>query len=211
MIGRKVITYYDDPTDVISLSQAKAHLDVLRTDQDSLLETYIGAAIKWAANILGFEIRRAQVEYYFDEAETKVINPTASNYRYGLRIPANVLDLTALYYRNESLTYTAMTATDYDFISAGEHIPFVKILEVPVTFADHGASYKAVVTEGYYNIGSGSTANDGDLLPDDVKIAILLKIRDLYDFRGNEVLGNVSQLNATAEHYLFPHSKKMIV
>src|SRR5574343_200066 len=211
MIGKKIIEYYDDPTDVISLSECKAHLDVIRTDQDSLIETYLGSAIAWCSQHLGFEIRRAHCHYFFDRDETFTIETQKLRYRAGLRIPANVLTLTSVSYRNENLTYTALSASDYDFISAGEHIPIVKILNVPNEYADQGAGYRVEVTEGYYNIGSGSTANDGDLLPNDVKIAILLKLRDLYDFRGNELMGNVSQMSATAEHYLFPHAKKMIV
>jgi len=77
--------------------------------------------------------------------------------------------------------------------------------------ADQVWSFRVEVNEGYYNIGTGSTADDGDLLPYDIKQAILLKVRDLYDFRGNEMLTQVSQVNETAKHYLFPHSKLQIL
>lgn len=215
MIGRKVISYYDNPTDVITLAECKAHLDIIRTDQDSLIEHYLGAAISWAGTVLGFSVRRAQTEYYFDRDEITLLHSTGNSVslriRFGLRIPANVLDVVSVWYRNENLTYTQMSASDYDYSAHGDHIPMVKVLNVPDNFADQGASYKVVVTEGYYNIGSGSTADEGDLLPYEVKIAILLKLRDLYDFRGNEVMAQTSQLHATAEHYLFPYSKLQIL
>lgn len=213
MIGRTVIEYYDDPTDVITLAEVKAHLDVIRTDQDTLIETYLGAAIDWASNWIGFSIRRASVHYFFDQSDAQIYNTSPDNLRtrYGLRIPANVLTLNAIYYRNESLTATALSASDYDFSQHGGHIPLIKIINTPSTFADTGWSYRVEVVEGFYNIGQGSTANDSDLLPSEIKLGILMKCRDLYDFRGDENLTNLSKLHTTAEMYLNSYMKRMIV
>lgn len=205
MIGRKIISYIDTPTEVITLAEAKAHLDSIRTDQDSAIEMYLSAAIAWASNVVSFSIRRATVDYYFD---SNIPFSTETKTRNGLRIPANVISITSVAYHVDDHTYTTMSTDDYYFENQIP-IPTLTIVNVP-DIADHGASYRVRVVEGYYS-QSGSPTHEHDNLPDDVKVAILLKLRDLYDFRGNETIGQTSELTRTAEHYLFPYSKLQIL
>jgi len=68
VLGKRIISYIDAPTEVIDLDVAKKHLEIIRTDQDALLNLYIGSAITACSNYLGFSIRRAIVDYYFNEA-----------------------------------------------------------------------------------------------------------------------------------------------
>lgn len=204
MLGKRVISYIDSVTDVISLDTAKKHLESVRTDQDTILTLYLGSAISACSNYLGFSLRRAIVDYYYTDIEINY-----SRARGGLSIPANVLSLTGVYYRTEALTETAIDAADYDFWNV-EHIPVIKLLETPDSYANQGWVYKARVIEGYYTQGHGS-GDVRDTMPDDIITAILLTLTHHYENRNNVGIVQTYPLAMGAEHFLYPHSKLQIL
>lgn len=204
MLGKRVISYIDAVTDVIDIEVAKKHLEIVRQDQDVLLELYLGSAINACSNYLGFSIRRATVDYFYTDVEINY-----SRARGGLSIPSNVLSLTGVYYRNEALTETEIDAADYDFWNV-EHIPVIKLLETPTSYANQGWVYKARVIEGYYTQGHGS-GDARDTIPDDVYTAILLTLTHHYENRNNVGIVQTYPLAMGAEHFLYPYSKLQIL
>jgi uncharacterized phiE125 gp8 family phage protein len=209
VIGKRIISYIDTAADLIPLQDCIDFLDAIRVDQNTLISNQLTEAIAWASNIVGFSLRRATVDYYFDQYEPSEIT-TNARIRGGLRIPANVISITSVSYRDEDGNYTAIAAADYDYDNHGDHIPMVKIINTPSAFYEYGAGYKVRVVEGYYGQG-GSPSEESESLPYDIRRAILMKLKDMYDFRGNTGVVQTSELIATAEHYLYPYCKLQIL
>ena len=206
MIAKQTRSFDETAVSLIDLNTVKAHLNIIRTDEDSLLTAYLENALDWASTELGYNVRKSTVDYYFDRDETDNTGERIA-IRGGLRIPANVLSLTGVYFNGQTGETTMVQNTDYTFNRNGQYIPIVKVLQTPESFADTGHGYRVRVVEGFSN----SATNQHDKLPPVIKQAVLMKVRDIYDFRGQEIVGTISsQLSVIAADYLRPYSKIMI-
>lgn len=206
MIAKQTISFDETAVLLIDLNTVKAHLNIIRTDEDSLLTAYLENALDWASTELGYNVRKSTVDYYFDRDETDNTGERIA-IRGGLRIPAHVQSLTGVYFHGTSGEQLMVQNTDYTFNRSGQYIPIVKILQTPESFADTGHGYRVRVVEGFSN----AATNQHDKLPPAIKQAVLMKVRDIYDFRGQEIVGTISsQLSVIAADYLRPYSKIMI-
>lgn len=198
MIGRKIISYLDSATDVVSLNTCKDHLNAIRTDQDLLIEMYLTAAIERCSNYLGYSIRRAYVDYFFDDnklSDNKTVLP----------LPTKVINIIEAYYQSANNTETALSGSDYYYAAQGQHVPTVTIINTPSTFADYGYQYRVRVEEGFYVDNDGSGMNDGDIIPTDIISAILLTLTHLYENRTDVNVVKMYSLEKGAEYLLNPY------
>lgn len=65
----------EDPTEVITLEQAKSNLDVTFNDDDTLIQSYIDAAVGWVQNHTGRFLKPTTVEVYADRFATPLNMP----------------------------------------------------------------------------------------------------------------------------------------
>jgi hypothetical protein len=210
-IGRRVIDYLDSVSDVIDSAIVNKHLNLIRTDQTSLIDLYTESALNKCSNYLGYEIRRATVDYYFEIPAVPIY--TIGHSGIELRIPANVIGVDSVNYRNESDVSTAMSASDYSYYSSGKHIPYVSIINTQ-TISNYDWAYKVRVTEGFYVrdlLNGSSSADETDILPVDILNAILLEITHVYENRNNVNIVQTYELCRGAESLLFPYKKLVLI
>lgn len=187
--GSRIVSLSNTATDYISLSEAKAHLRVTHTSDDSYITTLIVASLEAASHYVGFSIQEAVVRYGFAElaGQPAMMNPlngapmTIGNY---LRVPSRVISLDHLYYVNESNTLVEFSATDYIdspdlFADFGLNI---YVNSLPTSLTDDNTKYIAEVTEGF-TIAA---------FPEVVKIACMLMVAQYYDNRQNIIVGTIS-------------------
>jgi hypothetical protein len=187
--GRRIVSLTNAYTDYISVAEAKAHLRVTHSSDDSYILTLITAAMEAASYYVGFSIPEAVVRYGFDSlvGQPALMNPlngaplTIGNY---LRIASRVIDIEKMYYVNQNNAITEFSATDWidspDLLSDFGINIFINNL--PPTLTDDNTKYIVEVTEGF------STAD----FPDTMKIACMLMIAQYYDNRQNIIVGTIS-------------------
>jgi hypothetical protein len=171
----------------------------------------IDEAIDWCSTQVGYSIRRAYVDYYFGaNVEPDLIISHELYSGTFLRIPANVLSVEAVYYRNTSDTETTLSASDYEFVNIGEHIPKVRIINSP-DMSDTGYGFRVRVIEGWYTSENGSTGNALDVLPYQIKSAIKMAFVSLYEHRNDVGIVQTYKLQEGATARLMPYVKFQIL
>ena len=116
--GKRTISNVNAATDYISLSEAKAHLRVTSSADDSYITGLIGMALDACGNYLGYNVVKSSVRYGFDgyTGLAAIVNPVnglqqpSGNY---LRIPSRVLSVTSVNYISDANTITAFDAADW--------------------------------------------------------------------------------------------------
>lgn len=187
--GSRIVSLSNTATEYISLSEAKAHLRVTHTSDDSYITTLIIASLEAASHYVGFSIQEAVVRYGFAElaGQPAMINPlngaplTIGNY---LRVPSRVISLDHLYYVNANNTLVEFSAADFIdspdlFSDFGLNI---YVNSLPTSLTDDNTKYIAEVTEGF----------TPEAFPEVVKIACMLMIGQYYDNRQNIIVGTIS-------------------
>lgn len=187
--GSRIVSLSNTATEYISLSEAKAHLRVTHTSDDSYITTLIIASLEAASHYVGFSIQEAVVRYGFAElaGQPAMINPlngsplTIGNY---LRVPSRVISLDHLYYVNSNNTLVEFSAADFIdspdlFSNFGLNI---YVNSLPTSLTDDNTKYIAEVTEGF----------TPEAFPEVVKIACMLMIGQYYDNRQNIIVGTIS-------------------
>lgn len=189
LTGRRVVSLNNTSTDYISVAEAKAHLRVTHTQDDSYISTLITAALETSSHYVGFSIPEAVVRYGFDSlvGQPALMNPlngaplTIGNY---LRVASRVIDIEHMYYVNGSNALTEFSAADWidspDMLSDFGVNIFVNNL--PTSLTDDNTKYIVEVTEGF------SPAD----FPETIKIACMLQIAQYYDNRQNIIVGTIS-------------------
>jgi hypothetical protein len=187
--GSRIVSLSNTATEYISLSEAKAHLRVTHTSDDSYITTLIIASLEAASHYVGFSIQEAVVRYGFAElaGQPAMINPlngsplTIGNY---LRVPSRVISFDHLYYVNANNTVVEFNAADFIdspdlFSNFGLNI---YVNSLPTSLTDDNTKYIAEVTEGF----------TPEAFPEVVKIACMLMIGQYYDNRQNIIVGTIS-------------------
>jgi len=187
--GSRIVSLTNSATDYISLSEAKAHLRVTHSSDDSYINSLIIASLEAASHYVGFSIQEAVVKYGFSElaGQPAMVNPLngspllIGNY---LRVPSRVISLDHLYYVNENNTLVEFDASDYIdspdiFADFGLN---VYVNSLPTSLTDDNTKYIAEVTEGF----------TPETFPEVVKIACMLMIAQYYDNRQNIIVGTIS-------------------
>ena len=196
--GRRIVSRTNADTDYISVDDAKVHLRVTSTSDDTYISTLISAALDMASHYVGFEVRESVVRYGFAElvGQPATINPLngapllTGNY---LRVPSRVIDVEGVYYVNESNALTSFT----DWIDEPEPLSDFGINlflnSLPPNLTEAETKYVVEVTEGF-SVPDFSSS---------LKMACMLMIAQYYDNRQNIMVGvNAQEMPKGAEYLL---------
>lgn len=173
------------------MSEIKSHLRVFSNDDDNYLSKLLDACFNYVSNYVGYEVRKSTVEHYFDSED--------------IHIPARLISVTSVKYRDINGDLQTLAATDYDeILSLSADFGYdVTIINAPSTY-EHGWKYKVTVVEGFEK--AGATVDVSKIFPDDLRHAIYLFAEHLYTQRGSELVGvSSSPLTWNHEHLLNPY------
>ena len=196
--GKRIISRTNLDTDYISVADAKAHLRVTSSADDTYISTLISAALDMASHYVCFEVRESVCRYGFAElvGQPATVNPLngspllTGNY---LRVPSRVIDVEGVYYVDEDNVLTAFT----DWIDEPEPLSDFGINlflnSLPPNLTETETKYVVEVTEGF------STQDFSASL----KMACMLMIAQYYDNRQNIMVGvNAQEMPKGSEFLL---------
>jgi hypothetical protein len=164
-------------TDYITVAEIKSQLRITSSSDDTYLGVLLNAVFDAASQIVGYEIRKSTVDYFFNGSDSGV-----------LHIPARILSLTSVKYRDTSATQQTLSSSNYDIITelSANYGYDITLIDEPNLY-DHGWRYKVTVVEGFAK--SGDTADISKIFPDSLKWALYAMAEDFYTQRGGVVIG----------------------
>ncbi len=192
-IARELISRTHADTDYISLSEAKQHLRVTSSADDSYITGLISMALDACEQYVGYSIRKATMKYAFDGftgpmVSVDTLNPFGMIEGNMLRLYTRVLSIEAIKFVDQN--NTVQTATDWidapvKFGQFGRSIYFES---VPSNLTDDDVRMIVELTEGF-ELASATGVNDSAKFPASIKHAALLLIGQYYDNRQAIVVG----------------------
>jgi len=186
--GKRIISQTNTALDYVTLAEAKQHLRVTSSSDDTYITGLIGMALDACSQYLGYNVIKSSVRFGFDgfTGLPSLINPVngtqlpSGNF---LRIPSRILSLTSVNYVNESNAVTEFDAADW--ISAPEPLANygrdIFFNTAPTSLTDDRTKYIVQCVEGFEL--TSATADFGDKFPQGIKFAALLLIAQYYDNR----------------------------
>ena len=216
-ISRRYTAYTNAATDYLSLADAKTHLRVTSSADDTYISGLISMAIDACSNYLGYSIRKATAKYGFDgfTGSPALINPInglnipSGNY---LRLNTRCLSVTNVYYINDSQALTEFDASAWIASTdpMGSYSRNIFIEDAPTSVTDDTIKYIVQVTEGFNPVGTTSVDPD-TIFPATIKHAALLLVAQYYDNRQAIVTGTIQAEMSYGFHYLLDPYKIQIL
>jgi len=216
--SRRYTAFANAATDYVSLAEAKQHLRVTASDDDSYIGGLISMAVDACSNYLGYSIRKGTAKYGFDSftGSPALINPVnglnipSGNY---LRVNSRVLSLVSVSYVNSSQAVTAFAGSDW--ITApdpmGNYSRNIFINTAPDSITDDTIKYIVEVTEGFNPVGTSAVDPD-TIFPMSIKHAALLLVGQYYDNRNAIVVGTIqAKISLGYEYLLDPYKIQIIL
>jgi hypothetical protein len=206
--ARRYTAYLNAATDYITLSEAKQHLRVTSSADDSYISGLISMAVEACGNYLGYSVRKATAKYGYDAfvGQPALINPVngltipSGNY---IRVNSRVLAVNSMSYVNDSQAVVAFPSGDW-IVSPDPMSNYTKNIfmeSAPSSLTDDLIKYIVEVTEGFNP--SGTSGVDPDTIcPASVKFAALLLIGQYYDNRQSVTVGVSNNPLSFGLHYL---------
>ncbi|MCG7502388.1 head-tail connector protein [Tenacibaculum sp. Mcav3-52] len=152
--------------EIVSLAVVKEHLKIEPefTQEDVLIQSYIGAAISYAEGYTGRIIQNVQYEVYGVSFEDVL------NFKQQTKISVD-----SIQYYDENNVLQTLSATSYQLkkIDKFESIVDYVVDELPIVKEQRSDAVKLVVTCGFKK------------LPKAIKQAVLLLVSDFYEFRSD--------------------------
>lgn len=192
-IAREIISRTHADTAYITLAEAKQHLRVTSSADDSYITGLIGMALDACEQYVGYSIRKASVKYAFDGftgpmVSVDTLNPFGMIEGNMLRLFTRVLSVDAIKYVDQN--NTVQTATDWidapvKFGQFGRTIVFES---TPGNLTDDTVRMIVELTEGF-ELASAIGVNESSKFPVSIKHAALLLIGQYYDNRQAIVVG----------------------
>jgi len=170
MIIQTVLPTNEDYEKILSLSDAKAFLRVLDSEDDALITSLIKSAIDEAQSITNLNFANGTFEYY-------LLNISET-----LALPRNpVKEIISIELLQNDGSYLAISTMDYyTFIEHG--ITKIVFLNIP-TLINHKKALKITFTSAYENI------------PQDIVSWLRVRVATLYEHRESSIIGaSVSKL-----------------
>lgn len=163
--------------DYIALDEVREWLRVASNDDDAIISTILDAAFNHLSNLLGYEVRKSTVDHFFKSTNNGV-----------LHIPARLLSITSVKYRDTNGDLQTLASTDYDEILtlSANYGYDIQVLNVPSLYS-YGWKWKVTVVEGF-DI-AGASVDVSKIFPDVLKLAIRKLCEDMYTQRGDMVVG----------------------
>lgn len=216
-ISRRYTAYTNAATDYLSLADAKTHLRVTSSADDTYISGLISMAIDACSNYLGYSIRKSTAKYGFDgfTGSPALINPInglnipSGNY---LRLNTRCLSVTNVYYINDSQALTEFDASAWIASTdpMGSYSRNIFIEDAPTSVTDDTIKYIVQVTEGFNPVGTSSVDPD-TIFPATIKHAALLLVAQYYDNRQAIVVGTIQSEMSLGFHYLLDPYKIQIL
>jgi len=216
--SRRYTAFANAATDYVSLAEAKQHLRVTASDDDSYISGLISMAVDACSNYLGYSVRKGTAKYGFDSftGSPALINPVnglnipSGNY---LRVNSRVLSLVSVSYVNANQAVTAFSGSDW--ITApdpmGNYSRNIFINTAPDSITDDTIKYIVEVTEGFNPVGTSAVDPD-TIFPMAIKHAALLLIGQYYDNRNAVVVGTIqAKISLGFEYLLDPYKIQIIL
>ena len=216
--SRRYTAFANAATDYVSLAEAKQHLRVTASDDDSYISGLISMAVDACSNYLGYSVRKGTAKYGFDSftGSPALINPVnglnipSGNY---LRVNSRVLSLVSVSYVNANQAVTAFSGSDW--ITApdpmGNYSRNIFINTAPDSITDDTIKYIVEVTEGFNPVGTSAVDPD-TIFPMAIKHAALLLIGQYYDNRNAIVIGATqNKISLGFEYLLDPYKIQIIL
>lgn len=194
---RNVTTRTYQSTDYITVAEIKSHLRVLSNDDDNYLIKMLDACFNYVSNYVGYEVRKSTVEYFYPDTD--------------IHIPARLISLTNVKYRDSAGDLQTLASTDYDEVLtlSANYGYDITIINAPSVY-EHGWAYKVTVVEGFEKVGA--SVDVSKIFPDDLRHAIYLFAEHLYTQRGSQVIGTIAtELTWNHEHLLNPYKIREFV
>jgi hypothetical protein len=188
-VARNYTAFAHAATDYVSLSEAKTHLRVTSSSDDTYIGGLIAMALDACGQYLGYSVRKGTAKYGFDgfTGAPALINPVnglnipSGNY---FRINSRVLAVNSVSYVNDSQTITAFDSSAW--ITAPNPMGLfsrnIFVETAPTSITDDVIKYIVEITEGF-ELASATTVNPDTLFPASIKHAALLLIGQYYDNR----------------------------
>lgn len=198
LTGKRIISYSHAATDYVSLAEAKQHLRVTSTADDTYISNLLSMAIDACGQYLGYSVRKASVQYGFDSlvGQPAIMNPvngTEQPVGNLLRIPSRVISLTSVQYVDDNNTAQAFTDYIVSPQPLGTYGRTIFITSAPSSTTDDVTKYLVTVTEGF-ELATATGVDAGLLFPQAIKFAALLLVGQMYDNR--QATANTSQNSA---------------
>jgi hypothetical protein len=211
--ARRYISYANAATDYVTLAEAKQHLRVNTSTDDSYITGLITMAIESCSAYLGYSVRKSTARYGFDgfTGQPALINPVnglnipTGNY---LRVNSRILSVEELYYMNSSQTLTAFSASDWidtatvNLLATYSRNIFINT--APVSITDDLIKYQVEVIEGFNPVGTSSVDPD-TIFPMSIKHAALLLVGQYYDNRQAVTTGKSAPISFGYTYLLDPY------
>jgi hypothetical protein len=196
--GKRIISYSHAATDYVSLAEAKQHLRVTSTADDTYISNLLSMAIDACGQYLGYSVRKASVQYGFDSlvGQPAIMNPvngTEQPVGNLLRIPSRVISLTSVQYVDDNNTAQAFNDYIVSPQPLGTYGRTIFITSAPSSTTDDVTKYLVTVTEGF-ELATATGVDAGLLFPQAIKFAALLLVGQMYDNR--QATANTSQNSA---------------
>lgn len=179
---------YPPALPIVTLQQAKDHMAVIHSSDDSTITTDIMAASDWVSDYLNSAVVKTGYRDTLDRF------PGVITLRRG---PVQVID--SITYLDDSGSEQTLSPAVYDVDYANGEIYLAADQSWPSTLS-HRGSVSVNYSAGYYTPDSSDTAD----IPDAIQAACLLKVGDLYDNREGQQGTQLSQ-NATICALLAPY------
>ena len=188
-VARNYTAFAHAATDYVSLNEAKTHLRVTSSSDDTYIGGLIAMALDACGQYLGYSVRKGTAKYGFDgfTGAPALINPVnglnipSGNY---FRINSRVLAVNSVSYVNDSQTITAFDSADW--ISAPNPMGLfsrnIFVETAPTSITDYVIKYIVEITEGF-ELASATGVNPDTLFPASIKHAALLLIGQYYENR----------------------------
>jgi len=216
--SRRYTAFANVATDYLSLADAKQHLRVTASDDDSYITGLISMALDACSNYLGYSIKKGTAKYGFDSftGSPALINPVnglnipSGNY---LRVNSRVLAVNSVSYVNANQAVTAFAGSDW--ITApdpmGNYSRNIFINTAPDSITDDTIKYIIEVSEGFNPVGTSAVDPD-TIFPMAIKHAALLLVGQYYDNRNAIVVGTIqAKISLGFEYLLDPYKIQVIL
>lgn len=190
---RNVVSKIHSPTDYVTVSELRDHLHITSNLDDAYILNLLNGVFDMASNYLGYQICKSTVDYFFKSGES-------------LHIPARIVGVSSVKYRDSNGDLQTLSATDYDevlTISANYGYD-VTLINAPSSVYSYGWLYKVTVSEGFER--ETATADESKKFPYALRNAIFLLCEHFYTQRGTTVVGvSAFELPFGHEYILSPY------
>lgn len=177
----------------VSLAEAKAHLRVDSSDENSLISALIASARQWVEaytnRSLGLQTLELQLPCFASVIELP-------------RPPLRTL-VSVKYLDSSNVEQTLSVGSYYRTVEHSDGQPgFLELLEnvtLPTTYSSR------VAVKVRYQAGYDTSGSPGDIVPEAIKQAMLILIAEMYEYREITVTGSIVQENKVIPALLSVH------